>query len=73
MASRRSFATMTDRDYGDWKVAVVGDSLHVYWRSESMPRYTFRRRDGCPPWRGYDQSFPSMSRAVAWVRSREER
>lgn len=57
----------------NWRMAVRGNRLFFYWRTELMPRYRFERSAVGAVWRGHDVRHVSMRDAFLWVKRQERR
>lgn len=55
----------------DWKVAIVGTKLFLYWKGSMMPTYTFVKTEG-KWWIGHGFRDISVRSVIEWVRSQPE-
>lgn len=57
------------KEHSDWRPAVRGFKLFIYWRNEMTPRYIFEKKSTLGNWIGHGQYFMSMTKVLEWVRS----
>lgn len=55
----------TDRD---WRVAIRGMKLFVYWRNDMTPTYTFVKRTDMGNWIGHGTYGQSVPQIIEWCR-----